>query len=44
MGKYLFLILSNQKSNQNKDRVACGLFNALSNAVEFKQVVKTIAL
>ena len=40
MRKYLFLILS----NQNKDRVACGIFNALSNAVEFKQVVKTIAL
>ena len=41
MGKYLFLILTNPDKNEEG---AFRVFNALSNAVEFKQAGNTIAL
>ena len=41
MGKYIFLI----STNPNKDKEgAFRIFNAISNAVEFKQAGDTIAL
>ena len=41
MGKYLFLILTNPDRDEEG---AFRVFNALSNAVEFKQADNTIAL